>query len=108
MSDSKAPKQEVEQEDQVPMRRQKWLMINPVEFVRFFTKGMKLAKRLEIIEGVPEDAELKGIVYDVRLDAIILVVQSQEYEPIPVTDLPPRQMVTLKIGVPDATKKKKK
>lgn len=108
MSAETAPKQEVEQEDQVPMRRQKWLMVNPVEFVRFFTKGMKFAKRLEIIEGVPEDAELKGIVYDVRLDAIILVVQSQEYEPIPVTDLPPRQMVTLKIGVPDATKKKKK
>lgn len=101
MSDTQAP-----QQPEVATRRAKQLMINPYEFMFLFTKGLEFKKHTKIIEGLPADASLIGVAYDVRRDAIIMVVESEQYEPIPITDMPPVQLVSLQTGLPGATKKK--
>lgn len=94
-------------EEQVPTRRTRVMMINPVEWMALFTTGLKFAKQTQLIEGVPADAQLIGAAYDIRRDAILLVIESDEYEPVPITKQPPTQLVRIKIGVEGATKKKK-
>lgn len=99
----------VDQEHQreVLYRRIRVLMVDPVAFMGLFTKGLKYAKQTRLVEGIPDDAQLVGVVYDMRLEAILMMVESSEYEPIPSTELPPRQLIEVMTGVPDATKKKK-
>ena len=94
-------------EEEVPTRRTKVMMINPVERMSLFTTGAKFAKQVSIIEGVPKDAVMIGCAYDIRRDAILIVLESSEYEPVPITKQPPTQLVRLKFGNPQATKKKK-
>ncbi|RTL04873.1 hypothetical protein EKK58_09625 [Candidatus Dependentiae bacterium] len=97
-----------EHQREILYRRIRVLMVDPVAFTQLFTKGLLFAKRTKLIEGVPEDAKLRGVVYDIRLEAIMMMVESSEYEPVPSTELPPRQLVEIRAGVPGATKKKKK
>jgi len=94
-------------EQEVPTRRTRVMMINPVEWMSLFTTGARFAKQVQVIEGVPADAKLIGCAYDIRRDAILLVLESDEYEPVPITKQPPTQLVRLKFGDPQATKKKK-
>ena len=107
---SKEPKEalgEVVPEAEVSTRRTRVAMINPVEWMQLFTTGLVFAKQTQIIEGIPKDAKLIGAAYDIRRDAILLVIESDEYEPVPITKQPPTQLIRLRQGVPGATKKKK-
>lgn len=92
----------------VPMWRVRYLMVNPVDFLKLLTVGMTFAKRAEIIEGVPADAFVRNITVDHVRGGIIFVVESKEYEEVPRTDMPPVQLVSIKQGVEGATKPKKK
>jgi hypothetical protein len=94
-------------DEQVATRRTRVMMIHPVEWMSLFTTGLKFAKHTQLIEGVPADAVLIGAAYDIRRDAILLVLESDEYEPVPITKQPPTQLVRIKIGIENATKKKK-
>lgn len=94
-------------EAEVATRRTRVAMLSPVEFMSLFTTGMVFEKRTAVIEGIPADAQLIGAAYDIRRDAILLVIESDEYEPVPITKQPPTQLIRLKVGVENATKKKK-
>lgn len=94
-------------EEEVATRRTRVMMINPVEWMGLFTTGVRFAKSVQLIEGVPKDATMIGCAYDIRRDAILIVLESAEYEPIPITQQPPTQLVRIKFGDPSATKKKK-
>ena len=108
MADTATQLNEAKQEDQTPMRRVKVYLINPIDVMMLFTKGLLFAKRTKIIKGVPDDAELVGITYDARLDFIMMVVKSMEFEPVPINQYPPMETIEIEIGVDGATKKKKK
>lgn len=112
MSENEEPKlqkkpQEMVDED-TPKRRVRFMVINPSDFLMLFTKGMIFSKRTELIEGAPADAMIVGMNMDHIRGGIILVVQSDEYEEIPMTVMPPVQHVKIQWGVQGATKKKKK
>ena len=92
---------------ETPMRRVRFLMVNPTDFLMIFGQGLVFAKRTQIIEGVPEDAKLLSMTVDHVRGGIILVVESETYDEIPVTHKPPVQHVSIKWGVEGATKKKK-
>lgn len=93
-------------QEEVATRRTRVMMINPVEWMSLFTTGVKFAKQTSLIEGVPADAVMIGCAYDIRRDAILIVLESEAYEPVPITEQPPTQLVRIKIGVENATKKK--
>ena len=95
-------------DENTPMRRVRFLIINPADFLMLFTKGIVFAKRTKLIEGVPEDALIMGMNVDHVRGGIILVVQSKEYDEVPMTVMPPVQHVSIQWGVEKATKKKKK
>ena len=82
-------------------RRVKFLMVDPAQFMGFFTKGMKLRSGFKLIDGVPKDATLLTVSFDSRmgsLGAILLVVESSEYEPIPINEIPPIQAVEIRLN----------
>lgn len=79
----------------IPTRRAKMLMINPADFVFLFTKGLKFRKNYQVIKGVPEDAKIITAVADSARNGIMLVVQSDEYDEVPMTVLPPVEMVSI-------------
>lgn len=104
------PNEEIQKkldEQAISMRRVRYLIINPVDFLMLFTKGLVLAKKMQVIEGVPADAKLISMTVDHVRGGIILVVTSDEYDEIPRTQMPPVQEVSIRIGVEGATKKKK-
>lgn len=103
----KAPKNEMVDEN-TPLRRVRFLVINPNDFLMLFQKGIVFAKRTQIMDGVPEDAQVVGMNVDHVRGGIILVVQSATYEEVPMTVMPPVQHISIKWGVEGATKKKKK
>lgn len=92
---------------EIPTRRVRMLMVNPTDFMYLFTKGLEFRKRTKISEGVPEDAKLIAVAADSVRNGIMLVVESDSYEPIPINVLPPVQPISIQTGDPDATKKKK-
>lgn len=89
-------------------RNVRFIVINPSEFLSLFTKGLVFAKRTQILDGVPEDAVVIGMTVDHVRGGIVLTVQSDQYEPVPMTKMPPVQEVAIKLGVDGATKKKRK
>lgn len=91
---------------EIPKRRVKMLMVKPADFMVLFTKGVKWRKNTHLIKGVPEDAKLVTIAADSARNGIMLVVESSEYDPIPINILPPVEPVEIDIGVRNATKKK--
>lgn len=91
----------------IPTRRAKMLMVNPADFMVLFTKGLVFAKRTEILTGVPKDATLLTIAAEPARGGVMLVVESEEYDEIPINELPPVQLVEINTGVRGATKKKK-
>lgn len=91
----------------IPTRRVKMLMVNPADFMFLFTKGLVFRKRTRIVEGVPEDAQLIAVAPDSIRNGIMLVVQSEEYDEVPINVLPPVQVVEIDTRTLDATKKKK-
>lgn len=105
--EEKPPVAEQVPQEEVPTRRTRVMMINPVEWMGLFTTGVRFAKSVQLIEGLPKDAKMIGCAYDIRRDAVLIVVESDEYEPIPITQQPPTQLVRIKFGDPSATKKKK-
>lgn len=103
----KAPKNEMVDEA-TPLRRVRFLVINPNDFLMLFTKGIVFAKRTKIMDGVPDDALVVGMNVDHIRGGIILVVQSETYDEVPMTVMPPVQHISIQWGVQGATKKKKK
>ena len=103
----KAPKNAMVDEN-TPMRRVRFLVINPNDFLMLFQKGIVFSKRTQILEGVPEDAQVINMNVDHIRGGIILVVQSETYDEVPMTVMPPVQHISIKWGVEGATKKKKK
>lgn len=91
----------------IPNRRVRMLMVNPTDFIFLLTEGLRFDKRTQIIKGVPEDAKVIAVAPDSMRNGIMLVVESKEYDEIPINVLPPVQPVQIDIGVPGATKKKK-
>ena len=91
----------------IPTRRVKMLMVNPTDIMFLFTKGLKWRKNTTIIAGVPEDAQVIAVAADSMRNGIMLVVQSSEYEVVPINVLPPVEPVGIDVGVRNATKKKK-
>jgi hypothetical protein len=90
---------------EVPKFRRRFLMVNPQDFLQLFTKGLVLSKRMSVFTGVPADAMIVSMTVDHVRGGIMLLCQSDEYEEIPATDMPPVQMVEIELGVKDATKK---
>lgn len=108
MTDTPKDREEdLEKLKEVPMARRRVLMVNPSEFAGLFTKGLVFAKRTRLVEGLPDDALLLGTAYDIRLDAILMVVESEEFDEVPMTELPPRVMVSIETGISKAIAKKK-
>lgn len=95
------------EEKDIPTRRAKMLMVNPADFMFLFTKGLEFRKHTKIISGVPDDAELLTVAAEPARGAIMLVVQSESYDEIPINELPPVELVEIQTGKPGATKKKK-
>lgn len=97
-----------EGEVETPKRRVRFLMVNPQDFLSLFTQGIVFAKRAKLVTGVPDDAKVVSMTVDHVRGGIILVVHSESYDEIPMTEMPPVQLVGIEIGVQNATKKKKK
>lgn len=95
----KAPAVEVE------TRRVKLLLVRSEHFMAFFTKGMVFRKHAKVIEGVPADAKIMGIGANPVYPGVLLVVESEEYDEIPVTQNPPVQQITIDLGRNVSTKK---
>lgn len=95
-------------DEKTTLRRVRFLIVNPSDFLMLFTKGLTFAKRTELIEGVPKDAVVVGMNVDHVRGGIILVVMSDEYDEVPMTVMPPVQQVSIQWGVQGATKKKKR
>ena len=95
-------------EKPIAMHRVRYLMVNPADFLQLFSEGLVLAKRMAVFTGVPADARVKNMTVDHVRGGIILVVESSEYEELPMTDMPPVQLIEIQQGVKDATKKKRK
>lgn len=92
----------------IPTRRVRMMMMQPSHFMSMFTKGLVFDKRTEIIEGLPEDAKLISIAADSARNGIMLVVESKEFDEIPINVLPPVIPIRVDIGVIRSTKKKAK
>lgn len=91
----------------IPTRRVKMLMVNPADFMFLFTKGLVFRKRTRIISGLPEDAKLVTIAADSARNGIMLVVESEEYDEVPINVLPPVQVVEIDTRTLEDSKKKK-
>lgn len=92
----------------IPTRRAKMLMVNPSDFMFLFTKGLEFRKNTKLIEGIPEDAQLIAVAAEPVRHAVMLVVKSDSYPPIPISEMPPVELVKIQTGVIGATKKKSK
>ena len=105
------PAKETKQQE-IPTRRVKWFMIDPIHFMSFFTDGVVFRRYTKIAKGIPADAKLIGVAHEARMGgpsgAIMLVVESEEFDEVPMNVMPPGEPLEIQIGDPDATKKKKK
>lgn len=99
--------EDLEKLKDVPKARRRVLMVSPTEFAGLFTKGMFFAKKTKIAEGIPDDFKLLGTAYDLRLDAILMLGESETYDEVPMTEIPPRQMITIVQGKAYTPAKKK-
>lgn len=90
--------------NEVPRYRRRFLMVNPQDFLLLFKKGLVLDKRMTVLTGVPQDAMMVSMTVDHVRGGIMLLVQSDEYDEIPATDMPPVQLVEISLGVKNATK----
>lgn len=86
------------QEPEMATRKVRMMMVNPADFMSLFGKGLKVRKGFKIIEGLPDDAKLINIAYDAMRGAVQLVVESETFDAIPITVLPPVQVVKIAIG----------
>ena len=94
---------------EIPTRRVRMCIFEAHEFMFLFTKGMVFNKKTAVIEGLPKDATLVGVSNDPVRGGIVFVIESEEYEPIPINILPPFQQVSFQTawkpnGQPKSTK----
>jgi len=97
------PKEELK----IPTRRVRMFMVKPADFMFLFTKGLKWRKNTTIVKGAPADAQVIAVAPDSIRNGIMLVVQSAEFDEIPINVLPPVDPIEIDVGVQNATKKKK-
>lgn len=107
MNNQEQPDLEKLKEAEVPTRRAKMLMVNPTDFMFLFTKGLEFRKHTKLLEGIPEDAVLLAVAAEPVRHGIMLVVQSESYPEIPINQMPPVELVSIKTGITGATKKNK-
>lgn len=93
---------------EVPTRKVRFIMINPQSFLGMFQTGLTLSKRMKVIQGVPDDAKVINMTVDHVRGGIILVIESEEYEPIPMTNMPPVQLLEVDLGMKGGSKPPKK
>lgn len=86
--------------------RVRMLRVNPADFMVLFTKGLKIRGGWKIVKGLPKDATLKTIAYDPARGGIMMIVESSEYESIPVTQLPEIQQVQIEMSGPHVKRPK--
>lgn len=82
----------------IPTRRAKMLMVNPADFMFLFTKGLKVRKGFKLAEGIPDDATLLTIAAEPVRGGIMMVVQSEEYDEIPINQMPPVELISIQTG----------
>lgn len=92
----------------IPTRKVRMLMVNPADFMYLFTKGLEFRKHTKIVDGIPADSQLIQIAADSMRNGIMLVVESDEFEEIPINVLPPIIPISIQTGKIGATKKKAK
>ena len=79
-------------------RRVKFLMCDPAGFMALFKEGMKFRKNFRIVKGLPKDAKLISVAYDMQRGGIMMIVESQEYDEVQPTNQPPIQQVEIEVG----------
>lgn len=103
----KVTKEMAEAGIEIPTRRARMLMVNPADFMFLFTQGLEFRKHTKLVQGIPADARLLAVAAEPVRHAIMLVVESDEYDEVPINVMPPVQLIEIQTGKPDATKKKK-
>lgn len=87
-----------EEQPQIKTRRVRFMMVNPADFMTLFTKGLKVKTGFKIIEGLPKDARLLTMAYDGVRGGVMMVVESDTYDEIPITQMPPIESVRIAVG----------
>lgn len=87
-----------------PCRRVKIVMVNAYEFVPLLTKGMVFRRYTKMLDGVPADAKLLAMSADTNRHGIMFVIESSEYDLIPLTEMPPIQRLDIQTELKNATK----
>lgn len=80
-------------------RRIKLVMVNPANFMSLFKTGMRVKKNFEVVKGIPRDATILTISYDAARAAIIVILESEDFDEVPVGDIPPS--IPIEIDVKD-------
>lgn len=88
----------MQEEPEVKTRRVRFMMVNPADFMTLFTKGLKVKTGFKIIGGLPKDARLLTIAYDGVRGGVMMVVESDTYDEIPITQMPPIESVEIAVG----------
>lgn len=99
-----------DEQPKIETRKVRFLMIDPAGFMSLFRKGLKIRGGFKIIKGIPEDGEILTIAYDPtrgHRGAIMVVVQSESYDEVPVDKQPPVQLVKIEL-FSNAEKNKKR
>lgn len=91
-----------------PGRRVKIVMVNPWDFIGLLTKGMKFRRYTEVMQGIPADATVEAMSADTNRHGIMFVISSPTYDFVPVTQMPPIQMLEIQTELKNATKAKRK
>ena len=79
-------------------RRFKTLWVAPAQFMALFKEGLKVREDFEIIEGLPDDAQLLGVMYDVTRNGIAMVVSSSKFPEVKKGEQAPFLPVSIKTG----------
>lgn len=89
------------------------MQVNPADFMVLFTKGLKVTGGWKVIKGVPLDTRIVTIAYDAQRGGILFVIESEEFDLVPATAVPPIQVVAMDlenrhVKLPTAKKRKKR
>ena len=84
----------------VESRKMKIIFIDPVQFMAFFREGLEIRESYKIIKGIPGDAQILGVSYDVRMNGIVMVVYSEYFEEVEKGAQLPVLPVEIQLGDP--------
>lgn len=81
----------------VTSRKLKMLYIDPVSFMSLFKEGMVIRENFQVIEGIPEDAQLLAVSYDLTLHGVVFLITSENFDEVPAGEVIPVQPVMIKV-----------